>query len=471
MYRLSTRDAGTRSPHAARLLGKILSPELTQRIVRRECARIDRHGGELSLVLFRISTGDRRKDLAAWRVARTITLRARETDEVGWFGEHFIAALLPDTSAAGAKAFADGVAHRLAHRVPRPLTLIFTYPKAWMAGPLPAGRFGELNSTESMDVTAVLQAVNLGLDRPSNGQPKDAGTNGRLLADGGRLVHESASLPHSPANGKSNGHSNGNGHQNGNGHAPSNGNGNGNGHSNGAAVAQVRLAEARPEGDTTLPSLKVQPGLSPQALDDLLIMPMPRWKRLCDIIGATALLIVATPLLLVVAMLVKLNSRGSVIFTQRRAGLGGKPFTIYKFRTMVADAESQQQTLRGRSEQDGPAFKLTDDPRVTSLGRWLRKTSIDELPQLWNVIKGDMSLVGPRPLPLDESEACEPWQRRRLHVTPGLTCIWQVEGRSRVTFAEWVRMDVRYIRRRTLVHDFVILVRTVPAVLFRKGAR
>lgn len=463
MYRLSTRAAGTRSPHAARLLGKILSPELTQRIVRRECARIDRHGGELSLVLFRISTGDRRKDLAACRLARTILLRARETDEVGWFGEHFIAALLPDTSSAGAKAFADGVAHRLAHRVPRPLTLIFTYPKAWMAGPLPAGRFGELNSAETLDVTAVIQAVNLDLNRKSNGHPKDTGTNGRLLSDSGRLVYEGTSLPHPQSNGKSNGHSNGNGHA-----QP---NGNGNGHSNGVAVAQVRSTEARPEAETSLPSLKVQPGLSAEALDDLLIMPMPRWKRLCDIIGATFLLVVTAPLLLIVALLVKLNSRGSVIFTQRRAGLGGKPFTIYKFRTMVADAESQQQHLRARNEQDGPAFKLTDDPRVTSFGRWLRKSSIDELPQLWNVIKGDMSLVGPRPLPMDESDACEPWQRRRLHVTPGLTCIWQVEGRSRVTFAEWVRMDVRYIRRRTLFHDFVILVRTVPAVLFRRGAR
>ena len=456
MYRLTTRAAGTRSPQAARLLGKILSPELTQRIVRRECARIDRHGGELSLVLFRISTGDRRKDLAACRLARTILLRARETDEVGWFGEHFIAALLPDTSAAGAKAFADGIAHRLAHRVPRPLTLIFTYPKAWMAGPLPAGRFSELNSAESLDVTAVLQAVNLGLNRHSNG---------RLLADGGRLIPEAPALPHAPTNGKTNGHSNG--HRNGNGHAPANGNGNG--HSNGAALA--RITETRPEAGIPTSTLKEQPGLSLEALDDLLIMPMPRWKRLCDIIGATALLIATAPLLLVVAVLVKLNSRGSVIFTQRRAGLGGKPFTIYKFRTMVADAESQQQKLRSQNEQDGPAFKLTDDPRVTSFGRWLRKSSIDELPQLWNVIKGDMSLVGPRPLPLDESDACEPWQRRRLHVTPGLTCIWQVEGRSRVTFAEWVRMDVRYIRRRTLFHDFVILVRTVPAVLFRRGAR
>ena len=465
MYRLSTRAAGTRSPHAARLLGKILSPELTQRIVRRECARIDRHGGELSLVLFRISTGDRRKDLAACRLARTILLRARETDEVGWFGEHFIAALLPDTSSSGAKAFADGVAHRLAHRVPRPLTLIFTYPKAWMAGPLPAGRFGELNSAETLDVTAVLQAVNLDLNRHSNGHPKGSGTNGRLLSDSGRLIYEAPALPHPPSNGKTNGHSNGNG----NGHAQSSGNGNG--HANGVAVAQTRLLEAKPEVEGTLPSLKVQPGLSAEALDDLLIMPMPRWKRLCDIIGATALLIVTAPLLLVVAVLVKLNSRGSVIFTQRRAGLGGKPFTIYKFRTMVADAESQQQKLRSKNEQDGPAFKLTNDPRVTTFGRWLRKSSIDELPQLWNVIKGDMSLVGPRPLPMDESDACEPWQRRRLHVTPGLTCIWQVEGRSRVTFAEWVRMDVRYIRRRTLFHDFVILVRTVPAVLFRRGAR
>ena len=161
----------------------------------------------------------------------------------------------------------------------------------------------------------------------------------------------------------------------------------------------------------------------------------------------------------------------TIIFRQRRAGLGGKPFTIYKFRTMCVGAERQQAELRKLNEQDGPAFKLARDPRVTWIGNILRKTSIDELPQLWNVIKGDMSLVGPRPLPVAESDDCAQWQRRRLEVTPGLTCVWQVEGRSQVTFDEWVRMDVKYMRRRTLLHDLLIMIRTVPAVLLKRGAK
>jgi lipopolysaccharide/colanic/teichoic acid biosynthesis glycosyltransferase len=156
---------------------------------------------------------------------------------------------------------------------------------------------------------------------------------------------------------------------------------------------------------------------------------------------------------------------------QRRAGLGGRPFRLCKFRTMGVDAEAKKQALRSISEQDGPAFKLTNDPRVTKIGKLLRKTSLDELPQFWNVLMGDMSLVGPRPLPIDEQNGVEQWQRARLEVTPGLTCIWQIKGRSQVSFADWVRMDMNYLRRRTLLGDLKILIATVPAVLLRKGAR
>jgi lipopolysaccharide/colanic/teichoic acid biosynthesis glycosyltransferase len=198
---------------------------------------------------------------------------------------------------------------------------------------------------------------------------------------------------------------------------------------------------------------------------------MPWWKRVIDIVGAGVGLLVLSPLLIAVAVAMKLTCPGPVIFKQCRAGLGGRPFTIYKFRTMCVDAEAKKHQLRPLNEQDGPAFKMEHDPRVTRLGRFLRKSSIDELPQLFNVLKGDMSLVGPRPLPVDESAACERWQKQRLDVTPGLTCIWQVAGRNQVTFAEWVRMDVAYMRRRTIFHDLSILIRTIPAVLLRRGAK
>jgi lipopolysaccharide/colanic/teichoic acid biosynthesis glycosyltransferase len=146
------------------------------------------------------------------------------------------------------------------------------------------------------------------------------------------------------------------------------------------------------------------------------------------------------------------------------------PFTIYKFRTMHLGAERRKSELLGCSYQDGPAFKMAHDPRLTPLGRFLRLTSIDELPQLWNVLLGDMSLVGPRPLPCEEAAQCSPWQQWRHDVPPGLTCTWQVNGRSRVSFVQWMRMDRRYIRDRSLGKDLSILAATVPAILSCRGA-
>jgi lipopolysaccharide/colanic/teichoic acid biosynthesis glycosyltransferase len=207
------------------------------------------------------------------------------------------------------------------------------------------------------------------------------------------------------------------------------------------------------------------------AVEACLAHPLPLWKRVTDVIGAAVGLVALAPVFAAVAIAVKLGSPGPVIYRQRREGLGGREFTMYKFRTMCVGADAEQGHLRALSEQDGPAFKLTHDPRVTRIGRFLRTTSLDELPQLWNVLRGDMSLVGPRPLPCEESRACEPWQRRRLDVTPGITCIWQVRGRSRVSFAEWVRMDLEYIARRSLLTDMNLLLATVPAVLLRRGAK
>jgi len=205
--------------------------------------------------------------------------------------------------------------------------------------------------------------------------------------------------------------------------------------------------------------------------EELFAWRCPTWKRAIDVAGASVGLIVAAPVISVAAILIRATSPGGAFFVQKREGLGGKSFPIYKLRTMRPDAESLKSELRAYSEQDGPAFKMTDDPRITPFGRFLRKTSIDELPQLWNVLKGDMSLVGPRPLPIDESQNCQQWQRRRLSVRPGLTCIWQIRGRNSVSFDEWVRMDLRYIKRRCLWYDLYLIASTAPAVVAKREGR
>jgi lipopolysaccharide/colanic/teichoic acid biosynthesis glycosyltransferase len=207
-----------------------------------------------------------------------------------------------------------------------------------------------------------------------------------------------------------------------------------------------------------------------QPMDALFASPLPTWKRAMDVVGAAIGIALLAPLLLLVAAAIKLTSRGPVVFRQRRDTIGGRQFTIYKFRTMSVDAESKKAGLMSLNEQDGPAFKIVNDPRITRVGRFLRKTSIDELPQLFNVLMGDMTLVGPRAMDSNESRRCEPWQRRRLDVTAGITCIWQVRGRSAVSFAEWMRMDLSYVRSRSLLTDLKLIAQTVPAVLLRRGA-
>lgn len=196
-------------------------------------------------------------------------------------------------------------------------------------------------------------------------------------------------------------------------------------------------------------------------------------KDAMDRVGSFCLLVLLSPLFLLVALAVKFTSGGPVIFRQKRAGLHGRPFTMLKFRTMCADAESKQKELEALNQMKGPVFKIDNDPRITPLGRILRKLSIDELPQLWNVFCGDMSLVGPRPLPLYEVEKFESaGHRRRLSMKPGLTCLWQVRGRNKVVdFGDWVKMDLEYIDNWSFWLDVVILFRTVPAVLMGYGAK
>ena len=193
-------------------------------------------------------------------------------------------------------------------------------------------------------------------------------------------------------------------------------------------------------------------------------------KRALDVVGAVIGLVVTAPLLGLAALAVKLESRGPVLYKSKRVGRGGHIFTFYKLRSMVDGADRHRRHLDHLNECDGPVFKISRDPRVTLVGRFLRTTSLDELPQLWNVLRGEMSLVGPRPPLPEEVSHYQPWQMRRLDVRPGITCLWQISGRSRIGFEEWMRLDLEYINRQSFPLDFQILVRTIPAVLSREGA-
>ena len=205
------------------------------------------------------------------------------------------------------------------------------------------------------------------------------------------------------------------------------------------------------------------------SLQQFFAQPASSLQRARDILASVLGLMLLSPVLLLVGLAVKMTSKGPVLFRQQRTGLGGVPFTILKFRTMRLGAEEEKAALLSQSEQDGPAFKMTRDPRITSIGGFLRRSSLDELPQLWNVLRGDMTLVGPRPLPCQEIDSCTNWQRRRLDVTPGLTCTWQVSGRSMVSFSEWMRLDLDYIQRRSAKGDMSLIVRTIQVVFKGTG--
>ena len=194
-------------------------------------------------------------------------------------------------------------------------------------------------------------------------------------------------------------------------------------------------------------------------------------KRLMDIVGASVGLLLASPIMLIVAILIKLEDpKGPIFFSQVRNGAYPKTFKMYKFRSMYIDAEERLQELMHLNEQSGPAFKMKDDPRITKVGKFIRKASLDELPQLFNVLKGDMSLVGPRPAIPREVEQYTAYQKQRLFVKPGLTCIWQVSGRNNIEFDQWVELDIEYIKTRSLWLDIKLIWLTIPSLLGDENA-
>ena len=225
------------------------------------------------------------------------------------------------------------------------------------------------------------------------------------------------------------------------------------------------------DGDGEHSSPKHVENVDPPSSEEFFAKKLPWWKRTFDVGGAAFGLLASAPVILTAAAAIKASSRGPVFFAQEREGLGGRRFLIWKLRTMCVGAEKQKAELLEHSEQDGPAFKMRKDPRITRVGRFLRWSSFDELPQFWNVLIGDMSLVGPRPLPTVESQSCQAWQRRRLDVTPGMTCTWQVEGRGKVKFDDWIRMDLRYAEQRTFWRDVKLMVTTLPSMIFHRGMR
>ena len=269
------------------------------------------------------------------------------------------------------------------------------------------------------------------------------------LAPGDTLTP--VSPPHAPPSRAPHTH----GHLSSNGHANGHGNGNGMAHWSAAAVSltapvvrhAVAVAPAEPQG-----------------------FYLRTGKRLFDLVGALVGLAFGLPLMGLAAILIKIESRGPVLYKSQRIGFGGRAFTFFKLRSMMDGADRHRHHLSHLNEADGPVFKMTRDPRVTRVGRFLRMTSLDELPQLFNVVRGEMSLVGPRPPIPEEVAQYEPWQLRRLSVKPGLTCLWQISGRSRLGFQEWMRLDLEYIRHQSLAMDLRILIRTIPAVLSREGA-
>ncbi len=194
-------------------------------------------------------------------------------------------------------------------------------------------------------------------------------------------------------------------------------------------------------------------------------------KRAFDVLASGLALLLLAPVLGAVAALIRLDSPGPVFFRQKRVGLNGRAFTLFKFRSMVRDAETRLEALRGRNEMSGPVFKMASDPRVTRIGAFIRRTSLDELPQFWNVLRGEMSIVGPRPPLPSEVHKYQRWQRRRLSVKPGITCTWQISGRNEIDFERWMELDLAYIDHWSLWGDIQICLKTIPAVLTTRGAR
>lgn len=410
----------------------LLSPTEMENAFRRERARVDRNDQSFSIVVFRVDA--KRKDDVR-RAAALLIDRVRAYDVLGMVDSERLAALLPETDGRGSWVFADSAMAQLSHEDLRVSCEVYSYPGD-ADGAVEGSVMGAATASDYRQVPR---------DRgpaPADGSADAAGGGAAPAGDGPPLTRSTGT--------------------------------------DGAAVLAGAVETA--PGPRALHRLEpVASALPPEPVGrpaprpvrdcaQLFVEPLPVTRRILDVAVSGLAILALSPVLLTTAALVKLTSPGPIIFWQWRVGRGGRRFRFYKFRSMVQDAEDRKGSLRIINEKEGPIFKIKDDPRITPVGRVIRRLSIDELPQLFNVLKGDMTLVGPRPPVVDEVEAYEPWQRQRLDITGGLTCIWQVSGRSEVSFDDWMRMDIRYKQTRSWGLDLKLMWKTFGAVFSGRGA-
>lgn len=434
------------------LIPGVLAPTELEAAFQRERARVDRNDNCFSIVVFRVD-GKRPDDLK--RLAHLLTERVRAYDAVGLVDRERVATLLPETDGMGSWIFADSAMSQFASLDLRVRCDVYTYPH-----PGSDEEGSENTNGDSKGRTEPRFAADVSTPRPKtmapktpqarpasgvddpedNGRPgmRRTGTDGPAMSGAPKRALD-ADTKERPT-----------------------------------ARARLRAVKAPlPTAGTkamTGDSIPFAGGRPVKDLAPLFEERLPLYRRAVDILVSGLAILTLSPILIAAAVAVKTTSPGSMIFSQWRAGRGGRPFRFYKFRSMYMDAEERKNDLRLVNEKDGPIFKIRNDPRITPVGRLIRRLSIDELPQLLNVLKGDMTLVGPRPPVMDEVDAYQAWQRERLDITGGLTCIWQVSGRSEVSFDDWMRMDIRYKHNRTLGMDLKLMWRTFGAVFSGRGA-
>lgn len=426
----------------SKMTAQVLPQEMFEAELVKEAFRSNRRRSDREFALVTFNFSDRQA--TDRKLASLITgfrSRLRISDVVGWFDLQ-LAVLLPETKKAGALLVANQLAEISAEHGIQVDSHVAIYP--W--------------DDQLVAVTNELKAETEGMDVESADDRDDDNDH----HDGTGFYRDDQ--PHNRF--EPNGQFESDGFKNGN---FKNGEFD-NGNSAMSVAVEVKQAKsiqaAKRSPEISLSKALRGTGHSIQILSD----KTPRWKRAIDIAGSGVGLLLLTPVFATAAVAIKCTSSGPVFFVQKREGKDGKEFGILKFRTMCVNAEAKQDALRTQSEQDGPAFKLKNDPRVTFVGKYLRKSCIDELPQLYNILVGEMSLVGPRPLPVGESKQCTTWQRQRLSVLPGLTCIWQAHGGRDIKFSEWMRMDMEYIRKRSLFYDLRLICETAFIAILHRGS-